>query len=321
MSGMSGSGPNGPEVPQVQQTLSTVVELAGAGLHTGRPARLRLLPAPAGQGIRFRRADLPGSPEVRALWDHVTDTRLSTVIGLEGGPSVATIEHLMAALAGLGVHNVTAVLDGPEVPILDGSSRDFALAILRAGRRGQGEPVQAVRVLRPVEIRQGEAWARLEPAAGFEIVFSIDFDIAAIGRQSLRLDMANGTFVRELADARTFCRLSDVEAMRANGLALGGSTDNAVVFDDARVLTPGGLRHGDEPVRHKMLDALGDLALAGGPLIGRYTGHRAGHALTNALLCKAFAEPGALVAEPCDGPLSRRLPGVGVEVADLRLSA
>jgi UDP-3-O-[3-hydroxymyristoyl] N-acetylglucosamine deacetylase len=174
-----------------------------------------------------------------------------------------------------------------------------------------------VRILKPVEVREGDAVARLEPAEMLEIDFRIDFDDAAIGVQERRLNMANGAFVRELSDSRTFCRQSDVDAMRANGLALGGTLENAVVFDGDRVLSPGGLRHADEPVRHKMLDAVGDLALAGGPILGRYVGERAGHALTNRLLRALFADASAHELVDCGPRTLGKLPGVGVHAGDL----
>jgi UDP-3-O-[3-hydroxymyristoyl] N-acetylglucosamine deacetylase len=204
------------------------------------------------------------------------------------------------------------------VPILDGSSAAFVAGILRAGNRRQDRPVKVLRVLAPVEVRSGDAFARLEPAEMLEIDFRIDFADGAIGRQEKRLNMSNGAFVRELSDSRTFCRNADVIAMRARGLALGGSLTNAVVVDGDRVLSPGGLRHADEPVRHKMLDALGDLALAGMPIIGRYTGERAGHALTNQLLHALIAQPEAWSIDPCHLPVGSKLPGVGLSVRDLR---
>lgn len=275
-------------------------------------------PAPADHGIRFVRSDLaPAMGEIPALWHAVEPSRLCTLLRNDAGASVSTVEHVMAALAGCAIHNARIEVDGPEVPILDGSSAPFVAGFLNAGIVPQGAPIRAVRVLRSVEVREGEAVARLDPAETLEIHFAIDFAEAAIGQQTRRLNMANGAFVRELCDSRTFCRQSDVEAMRANGLALGGTLDNAVVFDGDRILSPGGLRHRDEPVRHKMLDALGDLALAGGPVLGRYTGLRAGHALTNRLLRTLFATPGAAVWVDCGAPMRAKLPGVGVHAGDL----
>jgi UDP-3-O-[3-hydroxymyristoyl] N-acetylglucosamine deacetylase len=239
------------------------------------------------------------------------------VIENEAGVSVSTIEHVMAALAGFAVHNALIEIDGPEVPILDGSAVPFIEGFMAAGLDEQDQPVRAVRVLAPVEVREGDAVARLEPADMLEIDFRIDFEDAAIGVQARRLNMANGAFVRELSDSRTFCRQADVDAMRANGLALGGTLENAVVIDGDRVLSPGGLRHADEPVRHKMLDAVGDLALAGGPILGRYVGERAGHALTNRLLRALFAEPSAYEIVDCGPRTLGKLPGVGVHAGDL----
>jgi UDP-3-O-[3-hydroxymyristoyl] N-acetylglucosamine deacetylase len=218
----------------------------------------------------------------------------------------------MAALMGCGIHNALVTVDGPEVPILDGSSVEFVRGILEGGFHRQNSPVRALRVLREVEVRRGDAWARLSPHASLRIEFDIAFDDAAIGVQRKSLNMANGSFVRELSTSRTFCRKSDVDSMRANGLALGGTLDNAVVVDGATILSPGGLRHRDEAVRHKMLDALGDLALAGAPLLALYQGSRAGHSLTNELLRALFAQPGAIEWVTCDAALSAKLPGAGV---------
>lgn len=224
----------------------------------------------------------------------------------------------MAALAGCGIHNAMIEVSGPEVPILDGSSAQFVQAILAAGVRALDAELRAFRVAKPLRVDgAGGAWAQLTPSQSLSIAFEIEFDDAAIGRQARRLDMANGAFVRELCDSRTFCRRADVEQMREAGLALGGSLRNAVVVEGDAILTPGGLRHPDEPVRHKMLDALGDLALAGAPILGAYRGHRAGHALTNRLLQALFSTPGALEVVTCDGAHLRRLPGMGVSLADL----
>jgi len=307
-----------PGTGNVQTTLRSNIAFTGVGLHTGQRARMRILPASANYGIWFRRTDVVGRDAlVPARWDAVTDTRLCTRLGNAAGVTVSTVEHLMAALAGCGIHNALIEIDGPEVPILDGSARPFVDAILARGLRRLPAPVTCFEVLEPVEVRDGAAWARLDPAASLVIDFRIDFADAAIGRQAKRLDMANGAFVRELSDCRTFCRQSDVERMRASGLALGGSYDNAVVVDGDRVLSPGGLRHPDEAVRHKMLDALGDLALAGAPLLGRYSAERAGHALTNRLLHALFATPGAFRLIDCGPEAHARLPGTGVDRADV----
>lgn len=305
----------------MQNTLVQSVTFTGVGLHSGAPVTMTVHPAPADHGIWFRRTDLVADALVPARWDAVVPSKLCTLIANAAGVTVSTIEHIMAALAGSAVHNALIDIDGPEVPILDGSAAPFVAGLLQAGLAPQDAPVRAIKVLKPVEVREGEAVARLVPSDMLEIDFRIEFTDAAIGRQEKVLNMANGAFVRELSDSRTFCRNAEVVAMRERGLALGGTLDNAVVFEGDKVLSPGGLRHADEPVRHKMLDALGDLALAGGPILGRYTGIRAGHALTNRLLRALFADPSAWRVHDCVGLASGKLPGVGVRPADLPLSA
>lgn len=305
------------KVKKVQQTLKSQIVFEGTGLHTGAPVRLVVNPAPAGTGFVFRRVDLPGTPEIQALWDNVIVSPLNTRLANADGVSVSTIEHLMAAFAGCGVHNASIDIDGPEVPILDGSAATFVRGIVSAGLRRDHAPLFAMEILRDVSVSEGAAFASLGPATTLQIDFSIDFTDAAIGYQHKTLNMANGAFVRELCDSRTFCRSADVTAMRARGLALGGTVENAVVVDGDKILTPGGLRHPDEAVRHKMLDALGDLYTAGAPILGRYTGSRAGHAMTNALLRAVFAQPDAWRLVRCDNNIAARLPGVGVSQADL----
>lgn len=290
------------------------MRITGHGLHSGRPVTLVLHPAPAGHGVVFQRLDLPGAAPIPALWKHVGDTKLNTQIALGKTNSVSTIEHLMAALAGCGCTDVLAALDGPEVPILDGSARPFVEAILRAGLRVLPGGLDLIEVLTPVEVRDGAAFARLSPAALPQIRFAIDFTDAAIGRQERRLDLKNGAVIEELADSRTFCRLADVEDMHERGLALGGTYDNAVVVDGAEVLSPGGLRHADEPVRHKMLDAVGDLATAGAPILGLYEGERAGHGLTNRLLHALLDHPETHRRLPVTPMLAALLPGAGLAV-------
>ncbi|MBC7477905.1 MAG: UDP-3-O-acyl-N-acetylglucosamine deacetylase [Pseudorhodobacter sp.] len=302
----------------MQNTIKSPVTFSGLGLHTGAAVRMVVRPASADYGIWFRRTDIAtGDTMIPARWDAVVPSKLCTLVANDDGASVSTIEHIMAALAGLAISNALIDIDGPEVPILDGSAAPFVTALLARGIMEQGAPSRAIRVLKMVEVRDGEALARLEPAEMLEIDFRIDFTDRAIGRQSRRLNMSNGAFVRELSDSRTFCRQSDVDAMRARGLALGGTLDNAVVFDGDRILTPGGLRYRDEPVRHKMLDALGDLSLAGAPLLARYTGIRAGHALTNRLLRALFNTPGAMMIDDCDDLAGGKLPGIGVHKGDL----
>lgn len=279
-------------------------------------------PASAEYGIWFRRTDVLGVDNlIPARWDVVEVSPLCTKLVNAAGVSVSTVEHIMAALAGCGIQNALIEIDGPEVPILDGSSAQFVAAFIARGIQPLDAPVRAIQVLEAVEVQQGEAWARLTPGETLEIDFHIDFEDAAIGTQDKHLNMANGAFVRELCDSRTFCRQADVDFMRANGLALGGTLENAVVVEGDKVLSPGGMRHSDEPVRHKMLDALGDLALAGAPILGRYEGYRAGHALTNKLLRALFANPMAYRMVTCDDETAGHLPGVGVKAADLRVVA
>lgn len=297
----------------LQNTVKSSVSFKGNGLHSGKPAQLIIEPASADYGIWFRRTDiLLGDAMIPARWDAVHQTPLCTRIENASGVSVSTVEHIMAALAGCGIHNALIEIDGPEVPILDGSSVEFVRGILECGVRSQGVPVRAIEILKPVSFEQGDARATLAPAETLKIDFHIDFEDSAIGVQTKTLNMSNGSFVRELCNSRTFCRASDVEAMHAAGLALGGTLENAVVVDGAEVLSPGGLRQPDEAVRHKMLDALGDLYMAGAPILGHYTGIRAGHAVTNSLLRVLFSTPGAFRMVACDAEMNARLPGVGV---------
>ncbi len=302
----------------MQHTVKSAIRFTGVGLHSGKPVTMVIHPASAEHGIWFRRSDVTtGDPMIPALWDAVNQSPLCTRLVNVGGVSVSTVEHVMAALIGCGVHNALIDVDGPEVPILDGSSVPFVRAILARGLQGQAAPVRAIEVLETVEVRRADAWARLSPADTLRMDFHIDFADAAIGTQDKSLTLANGAFVRELSDSRTFCRQADVDAMRASGLALGGTLENAVVVDGAAVLSPGGLRHRDEAVRHKMLDAMGDLALAGAPILGHYEGFRAGHALTNDLLRSLFAQPSAFRMVTCDGAQTARLPGVGVTAHEI----
>jgi len=302
----------------LQNTLKTQVTFEGVGLHSGAPVRMVLRPAAAGFGIWFKRSDIElGDAMIPALWNHVDRTPLCTRLENKSGVTVSTVEHLMAALAGTGIHNALIEIDGPEVPILDGSAAPFMRGIMRHGVRQQDAPLRAIEILIPVTVEADGARATLMPADRLEISFTIDFADAAIGRQSKTLDMRNGAFARELCDSRTFCRLEDVDQMHANGLALGGTMDNAVVVDGEDVLSPGGFRHADEAVRHKMLDALGDLALAGAPILGRYEGNRAGHSLTNTLLRALFTTPGAFRVVQCDADMAARLPGQGLVWAEI----
>ena len=301
----------------MQRTIRRGFVLNGTGLHSGRPAQLRVLPGFAGQGVWFKRVDIKaGDNLIAAAWDNVTDTRLNTTLANQAGAVVSTVEHLMAALAGCGVHNAMIEIDGPEVPVFDGSALVFVRAILEAGVIEQDEPVNVIKIQKPVRVETGDAWVELRPFAGIVIDYSIDFVDSAIGAQHLRQNFANGTFVREFCDCRTFCRQAEVDTMRANGLALGGSYDNAVVVDGDAVLTPGGFRRTDECVRHKMLDALGDLALAGSPIIGRYCGEKAGHRATNLLLRELFANPDAWEMIECTVAQWNDLPGAHIKPSD-----
>jgi UDP-3-O-[3-hydroxymyristoyl] N-acetylglucosamine deacetylase len=302
----------------VQTTVVSQIEFKGVGLHSGVDACLRILPAMPGRGIVFRRTDVGmAHADIPALWDRVNQSPLCTKLVNEHGVTVSTVEHVMAALVGCGIHNATVEIDGPEVPILDGSSSAFVRGILSKGIRKLDAPLQAIRLIDTVEASKGEAWARLVPHDTLLIEFQIEFEDAAIGEQRKLLNMSNGSFVRELSNSRTFCRKADVDAMRANGLALGGTLENAVVVDGANVLSPGGLRHRDEAVRHKMLDALGDLGLAGLPILAHYQGFRAGHALTNDLLRALFATPNAFEIVDCDAEIAARLPGAGVHWGEI----
>ena len=279
-----------------QHTLASAIGCVGTGLHSGRKTRLTLRPLPAGSGIVFRRVDLDpalGPIDIPARHDHVVDTRLCTVLAHPARPDcrVGTVEHVLAALSGCGVHNALVEMDGPEAPILDGSAASFVFLIDCAGRTDQLAPVARIEVLRSVRVEQGAAFAELRPRAfGFDMALSIDFEAAAIGRQALSLTLSPETFRGALARSRTFTMAHEVEALRNAGLALGGSLDNAIVVDGGRILNPSGLRMSDEFVRHKMLDAVGDLSLAGSPLCGRFVAHRTGHALNNRLLLALFAD-------------------------------
>lgn len=302
----------------MQTSIQSSVSFQGVGLHSGLPARLMIRPAAADHGIVFRRVDVIGKgADLPAWYNSVHQSPLCTRLENDDGVSLSTVEHVMAALMGCGIHNALIEVDGPEVPILDGSSAAFVRGILARGIRVLDCPVKALRILRPVSVARGEAWARLTPHDTLLIEFSIEFEDAAIGVQKKTLNMSNGSFVRELSNSRTFCRKADVDTMRANGLALGGTLENAVVVDGDEVLSPGGLRHADEAVRHKMLDALGDLALAGAPILGHYQGMRAGHALTNDLLHALFADPANYEWVECDAQMAQRLPGAGVHWGEI----
>ena len=275
----------------LQRTLQAPIHCSGVGLHTGAVINMTLIPADPNTGILFRRTDLKnGARDIPARFDAVIDTRLCTTIGNDHNGSVATIEHLMAALAGCGVDNAVIEIDGPEVPVMDGSSEPFVFLIDCAGVVEQSAERSVVRVKRPVRVDQGDGFAALEPGRRFTMSMGIDFDSRAIGRQEIFLEVSDLTFKRELSQARTFGFLHEVEAMRAAGLARGGSLENAVVIDGDTVMNSEGLRYEDEFVRHKALDCIGDLSLAGAPILGHFKGSRTGHGLNNLLLRELFTD-------------------------------
>lgn len=274
-----------------QRTLKSPIDCAGVGLHSGLPIHIRLVPAPAGHGIVFSRTDL--GITIPARYDAVVDTRLCTMVGDPASPEarVGTIEHLMAALAASGVDNVLVEVDGPEIPVLDGSAEPWMFLLDCAGLSEQDAPRLVIEVLRPVRVEEGDAFAELRPGqSGFDMALSIAFDATAIGRQALTFNLEAASFRRELSRARTFALKHEIDGLYRAGLARGGSLDNAVVVDGARVLNPAGLRMQDEFVRHKLLDAVGDMALAGGALQGRFLGNKSGHALNNRVLHALFAD-------------------------------
>jgi UDP-3-O-[3-hydroxymyristoyl] N-acetylglucosamine deacetylase len=283
-----------------QRTLKSMTRAVGVGLHSGQRVELTLRPAPPNSGIVFRRIDLatPVDIQVNALW--ITDTRLATTLSANGDPGAAkvkTIEHLLSACAGLGLDNLVIDITGEEVPILDGSAASFVFLLQSAGIELQNEPKQFLRLIQPVEVREGAErnlkWARLEPFDGYKLTFEIDFDHPAVDKMGQRVsfDMGSGRYKQEIARARTLGFTKDVEMMRARGLALGGSMDNAVVIDDYKVLNGDGLRYDDEIVKHKILDAIGDMLVIGRPLIGAYSAYRSGHDLNNKLLRAMLANP------------------------------
>lgn len=304
----------------VQRTLQKPVIFEGVGLHSGKIVRMTISPAEPDTGIVFYRCDLKlphMACRIDARWDLVEQTPLCTRLVNNNGVSLSTCEHVMAAISGCGLHNLSITVDGPEIPILDGSAIEFVRGMLDAGIVEQEEKLLVLRVLKTIRYETADGWAQLSPSHDFRISFEIDFPDEAIGSQRKTMSMNNGQFLRELSDSRTFCRLSDVRRMRENGLALGGTIYNAVVVDGASILSPGGLRHQDEAVRHKMLDAVGDLALAGAPIIGHYTGKRAGHAMTNGLLRSLFADGAAYRLERCAPSHAHRLPGFGIDIQEL----
>ena len=267
-----------------QRTLSSKINASGVGLHTGKKVSLTLLPANVDSGITFIRTDIQSNP-IKASFDNVNDTRLQTSLS-NNEVRISTVEHLLSALAGLGIDNAIIQLDGPEVPIMDGSARPFVFMIQSAGIKEQNAPKKFIKVTKPIEVRQNEKWARIEPFDGFKVAFTIDFNHPAFDNssQSSEIDFSSVSYLSQVSRARTFGFVRDIENLRKNNLALGGSVNNAVVIDDYRVVNDEGVRFQDEFVKHKILDAIGDLYLLGHGLIGSFSAYKSGHHLNNLLL-------------------------------------
>lgn len=280
-------------MPLRQSTTSDVVELRGIGVHSGASVAIAISPAEADTGIVFARSDLDGDSEIRASLNAVCGTELCTVLGLSSQAAVSTVEHVIAALSGLGIDNAMIELDGPEVPILDGSAAPFVEAIRQCGVRTLDAPRRFIKILKPIRVERGKSVGELLPHDGFSVDVSIEFDSALIGTQQIVLDVTPESFARELCRARTFGFVADVERLWSAGYALGASLDNTVVLDDGKIMNPEGLRWTDEFVRHKALDAIGDLALAGAPILGRYRSVRGGHHLNYQVLKTLAADSSA----------------------------
>ena len=277
-----------------QRTLKQLARTVGIGLHSGTKVELVLRPAAADTGIVFRRVDLDPPVEIKLSPEAVVDTKMATTIGKDA-VRIATIEHLMSALAGLGIDNCHIDVDAAEIPIMDGSAASFVFLLQAAGIEELNAPKRFIRVLKPVEIVEGDKWARLEPYFGYRLRFSIDFKHPAIDstEQMVEVDFARDSYVKDVSRARTFGFVNEVEALRAAGLAMGGNFENAIVMDEYRVLNTDGLRAGDEFAKHKILDAIGDLSALGRPLIGSYVAHKSGHAINNRLLRALVANAAA----------------------------
>ncbi len=292
-----------------QRTLKNSIRATGVGLHTGKKVLMTLRPAAADTGIVFVRSDLPVSPHIRAHAENVGDTVLGTTLVKEG-VRVSTVEHLLSAFAGLGIDNALVEVSAPEVPIMDGSAGPFVFLLQSAGIEEQLAPKRFIRIKRPVRAVEGDKWAEFLPFDGFKVNFEIEFNHPIFKRRSQRasMDFSTTSFLKEVSRARTFGFMRDLEMLRARNLALGGSLDNAIVLDDFRVLNEDGLRYEDEFVKHKILDAIGDLYLLGRGLIGEFSGHKSGHALNNKLLRALLADPTSweevIFETPADAPIS-----------------
>lgn len=286
-----------------QRTLAKSVTTTGIGLHSGHKVTLQLHPAPDQHGITFVRTDLPGHPEIPGKPEFVNDTRLSSTL-VSGEVRVGTVEHLMSALAGLGIDNLRIELDAPEIPIMDGSAAPFVFLIQQAGITEQRAEKQFVRVKKTIRVEVGDKWVMLAPHEGFKVALTIQFSHPAIARsnQTVEIDFSNASFLEEISRARTFGFMHEVEYMRSQGLAMGGNLDNAIVLDETNILNTEGLRFDNEFVRHKILDAIGDLYLLGHPLIGAFSGYKSGHALNNQLLRNLLADPDAFEIVTFDNP-------------------
>ncbi len=300
-----------------QRTLKNVIRATGVGIHTGEKVYMTLRPAPVDSGIVFRRVDLDPPQEIVAHAENVGDTSLSSTL-VKDGVRIATVEHLLSAMAGLGIDNACIDLSASEVPIMDGSAGPFVFLLQSAGIAEQDAPKRFIRIKQPVLVEEGDKWARFEPFDGFKVGFSIDFKHPIFTRRSSssEIDFSTTSFVKEVSRARTFGFMRDIEMLREQNLVLGGSMDNAIVLDDYRVLNEDGLRYEDEFVKHKILDAIGDLYLLGHSLIGSFYGHKSGHSLNNRLLRKVLADASAweevVFSDPADAPISYAHPAQAV---------
>jgi UDP-3-O-[3-hydroxymyristoyl] N-acetylglucosamine deacetylase len=292
-----------------QRTLKNSIRATGIGLHTGSKVLMTLRPAPPNVGIVFRRSDLDPPVDIPARATNVTETTLGTTLS-HGGATVSTVEHLLSALAGLGIDNAFVELSAPEVPIMDGSAGPFVFLVQSAGIEEQSAPKRFVRILRPVEVHDGDKWARFEPYEGFRVNFEIEFQHPVFRDRGTRasMDFSTTSFLREISRARTFGFMRDLDFLRARNLALGGNLDNAIVLDEYRILNEDGLRYEDEFVKHKILDAIGDLYLLGHSLIGEFTGYKSGHGLNNRLLRVLLADAEAweevTFDQPAESPIA-----------------
>ena len=275
-----------------QQTLSKPISITGIGLHSGLKVTIKLLPAEADFGIKFYRTDLSNNNIIEALWSNVSNTQLSTTISNKLGVKVSTIEHLMSALSGLHIDNLKIEIDGPEVPIMDGSSKDFVNLIEKIPLKTLNKKRKVIKIKKNIKVIKDDSSVELKPNNQFSIDFEIDFPSKVVSKQSCQLQLINGNYKSDIASARTFGFIKDVDTLRSKGLALGGSLDNAVVVGDNKILNKDGLRFKDEFVRHKILDSIGDLYLAGAPIQGYFHGNKSGHYLNNLLLKSLFSDKG-----------------------------